>query len=381
MPTPTEPLAPLLGALAADEGLIGELVAAARAASPDVARLPVRETRRHVTLLFAAGLAAFRDPGDAGFAEAEQLGADRAAQGVPIAGLLHGLRAARTRLLEIAVDRGRGAGVPDDVLLRAALDFDRYVGALERHVVDAHHAAERRLARGRRDQRDAVLRALLLGGDPPAGPEELGVFGLRASARYRCVLFDITDPGRAAALEPRLAACGGVFGAVEGRLAGLAPRPPDPARVGSDVLAVVAPPLPLERAAAGYRLCVAALAGADRFARRGLQPALDLAGEIALAAQPELAGLLGDALLGTLDPADGFHRELVSTALSYLDHGQRLDRTAAALHVHPNTVRYRLRALRERAPLPLDDATVLQTLRCWWALHAWLHRPGPAAGR
>ncbi|WP_344936460.1 helix-turn-helix domain-containing protein [Actinoplanes nipponensis] len=29
----------------------------------------------------------------------------------------------------------------------------------------------------------------------------------------------------------------------------------------------------------------------------------------------------------------------MSTAMAYLDHGQRLDHTAAALHVHPNTVR------------------------------------------
>ncbi|HTJ36104.1 MAG TPA: helix-turn-helix domain-containing protein [Dactylosporangium sp.] len=364
-------LAPLLTALAGDEGLLDELVAAARDASPEVARLPAEESRRHVALLLAAGLAAFRQPADdASFAEAERLGADRAAQGVPIAALLGGVRAARTRLLEIAVDRGRAAGIADEVLLSAALDFDRYVSALERHVVDGHHAAQRCLARGRRDQRDAVLRALLLPGAPPASPDEVAAAGLREHMAYRCMVFDVTDPGRADALEARLAACGGVFGTVEGRLAGLVAR--EPSRVDPAVLVVAGPPLPLERAAAGYRLCVAALAGAARFGRPGRHAALDLAAEAALTAQPELAGLLAGALLGALDPADAFHRELAATALAYLDHGQRLDRTAAALHVHPNTVRYRLRALQERTALPLDDATVLSTLRSWWALRAWL---------
>ncbi|MEV6924755.1 helix-turn-helix domain-containing protein [Dactylosporangium sp. NPDC051485] len=367
-------LAPLLAALAGDEGLVDELVATARDAAPEVARLPVEESRRHVALLFAAGLAAFRRPGeDSSFPEAERLGADRAAQGVPIAALLGGVRAARTRLLEIAVARGRAAGIADEVLLSAALDFDRYVCALERHVADAHRTAERALARSRRDQRDAVLRALLRPGTAPASTDDVEAVGLREHLTYRCMLFDITDPGRAEALEARLAACGGVFGTVEGRLAGLVARAP--ARVADPAVLVVAgPPLPLARAADGYRLCVTALGGAARFARPGSFAALDLAGEAALAAQPELAALLADAVLGALDPADAFHRELAATALAYLDHGQRLDRTAAALHVHPNTVRYRLRALHERAPLPLDDATVLTTLRTWWALRTWLDR-------
>ncbi|GAA2372585.1 helix-turn-helix domain-containing protein [Dactylosporangium salmoneum] len=366
-------LAPLLTALAGDEGLLDELVEAARDAAPEVARLPVEESRRHVALLFAAGLAAFRRPGEGlSFAEAERLGADRAAQGVPVAALLGGVRAARTRLLEIAVARGRAAGIADEVLLSAALDFDRYVSALEGHVADAHRAAERALARGRRDQRDAVLRALLRPGTAPAPADDVEAVGLREHMTYRCMLFDITDPGRAEALEARLTACGGVFGTVEGRLAGLVAR--TPSRVDPAVLVVTGPPLPLARAADGYRLCVTALAGAARFARPGSFAALDLAGEAALAAQPQLAALLAEAVLGALDPADAFHRELAATALAYLDHGHRLDRTAAALHVHPNTVRYRLRALQERAPLPLDDATVLTTLRTWWALRAWLDR-------
>jgi DNA-binding PucR family transcriptional regulator len=88
--------------------------------------------------------------------------------------------------------------------------------------------------------------------------------------------------------------------------------------------------------------------------------------------------VLRDALLGGLRPADEFHRELASTAFAYLDHGQRLDQTALALHVHPNTVRYRLRRLQKLTGMPSTPAdaderlTVLQTLRWWWALRTWL---------
>ncbi|RQX58496.1 PucR family transcriptional regulator, partial [Micromonospora chalcea] len=79
---------------------------------------------------------------------------------------------------------------------------------------------------------------------------------------------------------------------------------------------------------------------------------------------------------GALDPADDFHRDLAGTALAWLHHGQRLDQTAAALHVHPNTVRYRLRRLRElTGGPPVEEGarcTVPETVHWWWALRSWL---------
>ncbi|HKS48928.1 MAG TPA: helix-turn-helix domain-containing protein [Amycolatopsis sp.] len=56
-----------------------------------------------------------------------------------------------------------------------------------------------------------------------------------------------------------------------------------------------------------------------------------------------------------------------------MDHGRRLDHTATALHVRPNTVRYRLGRLAEIIGVPLNvTPTMLETLRWWWALHIWL---------
>jgi hypothetical protein len=66
----------------------------------------------------------------------QRLGADRAAQGVPSAGCSAGVQAGRSRALEIAINRGRAAGIPDDVLLEVLLELDRY-GAMERHVIAA----------------------------------------------------------------------------------------------------------------------------------------------------------------------------------------------------------------------------------------------------
>src|SRR3954454_21825610 len=141
----TGTVAALVKDMAQDEQLVDDDIASARAQCPEVARLPWAQSRRHVAALLAAGFAAFARPGepeDDDFAEAVRFGAERAALGVPVAGLLSGVHAGRSRLLEIAITRGRAAGLPYDVLLQALLRLDRYGTALERHVVDGYRTAE-----------------------------------------------------------------------------------------------------------------------------------------------------------------------------------------------------------------------------------------------
>jgi PucR C-terminal helix-turn-helix domain len=371
----------VLHEMASDSAILDEIVDAARAHSPVVARLPVAENRRHISVLLAAGLASFEglgDPSERDFAEATRLGAERAAQGVPIGGLLCGVQAGRTRALEIAIERGRAAGIADDTLVQVLLDLDRYTGALERHVVSGYHAAERELARGNWEARTRALRRLLLGDGPEISPPELARLGLGGAGPYHCVVSDVTEVGSLRAMERGLTAHGGVSAMLDGRLSGLTPRLPAPGTLDPAALVVSSPAVPIEQAGEMYGLCLLALEAAGRSGKRGLHSVVDLAGEAALAAQPLLGRLLGAALLAELNPADDFHRELAGTALAYLDNGQRLDHAAAALHVHPNTVRYRLRRLREIAALPGLGAepgerlTVLDSVRLWWALRDWL---------
>ncbi|TDC73379.1 PucR family transcriptional regulator [Micromonospora sp. KC606] len=374
-------LGALLRGLVADAATIEEVVGAARANSPEVARLPPAEVRRQVTILLDCGLTALEervDPSEQDFAEARRLGADRAAQGISVAGLLRGVQAGRDRAVELVVRHGRTAGIPDEVLLEGLLTIGRYAAALERAVVDGHRHAERDLARAGQEPRTRLIRRLLLGGPVTPTTEELIRFGLRAEGSYHCLVADGDDPVRAHALARRLARHGAVVGTVEDRLAGLAPRLPPADRLDPAVLLVAAPAGPLDRAPQMYGLCLAALRVAARQGRHGLLDVTELAGETALAAQSALAELLGATLLAALDPADGFHRELAATALTWLDHGQRLDQAAAALHVHPNTVRYRLRRLRELTgfpPTPTGEGAgswpVLEILRWWWALRSW----------
>jgi hypothetical protein len=506
-------LAAILRAMITDPAVLTEVATAART-SPEVARLPIAENLRHIQVLLASGLAGFERPDVPDAPDtpdvpeddptATRLGADRAEQGVPLTALLRGVHAGRIRALQIGVERGRAAGVPDAVLLDALLLFDRHAGAMERQVIAGYHAAELERARTSRDERTQVLRRLLHAEPGPApGPEELRRAGLRPEAAYRCVLADVADPVRARALERRLTAPDAVFGLVDGRFAGLLPesagtppthprapgagsgpaggtdkparptqrsqptrptqpeRPteprepagstnpvapenpthptraadsPSPTRLTNPAhptdstsssadsthptdatdptdptdLVIIGPAVSLAALPDTHRLCADALEAARAAGATGPHLLTDLAAETALAARPDLAATLAGELLGRLDPADAFHRELARTALTFLDLGHRLDLTAAALHLHPNTVRYRLAKLSRlaspppatrpaRTPRPApapapaqpptapspaqewDDPRLLPTLRWWWALRTWLATATPAA--
>jgi hypothetical protein len=316
---------------------------------------------------------------DMDFSEARRFGAERAALGVPVAGLLAGVHGGRSRLLEIAINRGRDAGIPYDELLQALLKLDRYGTELERHVMDGYRQAERDLNRDDRTARIRLLRRLLLDDDGgPATPDEDPArFGLHEAGTYHCVISDVVDPTRVRAMEQAFARCGGVLAPVGGRLSGLTPRLPGSRALDPAVLVVTTPPVSLEQARGAYRLCRTALQAARSRESTGICDVVELAGETALAAQPMLANFLSEGLLGALSPTDDFHRELVSTALTYLDHGQRLDLTAGALHLHPNTVRYRLRRLQDLTGFgtPAEGLPVIETVRWWWALRSWSHHP------
>jgi len=250
-----------------------------------------------------------------------------------------------------------------------------YGTELERHVIDGYRAAERQLNRDDRTARIRVLRRLLLDDDgAPAAPEEDPArFGLHPSGTYHCVVSDVADPARVRSLEEAFSRCGGVLAPVGGRLSGLAARLPSGRALDPAVLVVTTPPVTLDQAHDAYRLCRTALHAARAAESTGICDVVELAGETALAAQPMLATFLSGNLLAALSPADDFHRELVATALAYLDHGQRLDLTAGALHLHPNTVRYRLRRLQDLTGFgtPAAGLPVLETVRWWWALRAW----------
>jgi hypothetical protein len=179
--------------------------------------------------------------------------------------------------------------------------------------------------------------------------------------------FAIVMPGRPpyrhAGLAARLRRDGWGLTVAQGdRVIGLTWKPLDLSHLneGQDVLLATGWPTPRgELAAAGEELSVL-IEHAREIGLRGQLDADDYLFEILLGRSPRLAGRLSASVLGPLHGDD--HGELAHTLKTLL--GCRLDRTttSAALHIHRNTLAYRLRRIEEITGLDIANPRDLTRL-------------------
>jgi len=287
------------------------------------------------------------------------LGRGELRQGRPLDALLAayrvGARVSWRRFATIATEAGCG---PDALVALAELVF-AYIDELSAATAQGYAEEQSRVA-GARDRARARLAALLLagGGDPgaladlardagwvlpatvaavhaPAGAPLAARLGaaalvLEADDEVIALVGDPAGPGRLEALRRALAGTGAVLG---------------PA----------VPPAEVARSVARARRA------------RGLRAGLGVAAEEVLVADehrlallvhadPALVAELAGVLLAPLAAETPASRErLEATLLAWLAHRGERARAAAALSVHPQTVRYRMGRLRELLGDALDD--------------------------
>ncbi|QIS09252.1 PucR family transcriptional regulator [Nocardia arthritidis] len=351
--------------------MVAAMVRASREASPPIAALPEEEIRRHARILLHGIVTSDSTPGEEVLAAAERLGAQRAQQGVSIEALLDGVQASLSCVKRMLIEQGDTLSVPPRALLDAVVHLDQIATEVVHRVVHTHRETELNLARTRTERETQTLRQLL------HGEQTASCAPLSASAAYHCVVSDISDPTLAARLATALTAGGpGLSGLVDGRLVALVARLP---RFDDDCpLLVTTPAARPTQVAPLYDLARRALRAGRTAGLAGLRRLTDLALLIATHTQPELGKILAAQLLTDLDPTDPFHRDLARTALAYLDHRGRIEPTATTLHIHTNTVKYRLRRFSELTGHSLTDpdhTTVAETTHHWWALQHWLTHP------
>jgi hypothetical protein len=204
----------------------------------------------------------------------------------------------------------------------------RLIGAL---ATDAHAdpIALAAAAKQARFEPPAEVSAIALAGGEPgriASGIGDGAVGGQLGESVVVLVGDPSGPGRLAAIERRLA----------------------------DAEAVIGPAMPWERA--GESIRQALLAQRLLNAEPGSGPARSDAHlpRLILGSDGALAARLRERELAPLAPlTPGARRRLGETLRTWLDAQGRVEPTAAALGVHPQTVRYRLRQLREL--FDLDD--------------------------
>src|SRR5215217_970562 len=358
-PGPPPGAAAVVGSLVAEidaelDRLVATIGDRIRAEIPDFRRLPHDTLARAIRGNVQRALTALRDlrpPTDAELEQAAAIGRERAEQGLTIDAVLHAYRISITavwsRFGELA--RERGADVASVLAFSETLWL--WADAVMDIVGTAHREVEMEQAREEQQRRDAFVLALLSGtldADRPYHP-------FRARSVSGAVL-----PRRAAVA---LAGDDGLVTGLDRDFAGIAARPPRPL---PRVVCGLGPPRRLEALPAAFASASRALQTAVAFGQEGTLTLADLSIRPAILADEAL----GDAFAARyLEPLAGMGRlgtELETTLRAWFDQEMRIDDAARTLHVHPNTLRHRLRRFEEATGATLRDPRNLVEL--WWAL-------------
>ncbi len=331
---------------------IGERI---RAEIPDFRRLPTERLAGAVKGNVGRALAALRDlrePTEEELERAAAVGRERAEQGLSVDAVLHAYRISVTAVWSRFGDLARARGADVGTVLAFSETLWLWADAVMDIVSTAHKEVELEHAREEQQRRDAFVLALLTGTlDLAELRRESATFGVDPEREH--IAFRARGP------LPR----GGLQIALDHDVAGIATRAPE-ARAG--LTAGIAPPARLDALPGAFAQASRALQTALAFGQEGVFSLADLSIRPAILADDVLGEAFAARLLTPLDELGRLGAELSGTLRVFLEEGMRIEETARALHVHPNTLRHRLRRFEEVTRTSLRDPRVLAEL--WWVL-------------
>jgi hypothetical protein len=288
------------------------------------------------------------------------LGRGEVRAGRPLEALLAayriGARVAWRRLATAGIE----AGVSPDTLVVFAESIFAYIDELSAESAEGY-AQEQAARAGERDARRQALVTLLLQ-TPARDPAEAAAAAAAAQwplpEELAVVVWDADVGRRPIARLP----IGSVAATVERLTCALVPDPGGPGRADEirraleGTRAGVGPAVAWQHAARSFRHAAAALGLAEERGADGLLVAGEHRTALILRADPALVAELADERLAPLEDETPASRErLTDTLLAWLRHDGDVSTAAKELHVHPQTVRYRLRRLRELFGEALDE--------------------------
>lgn len=335
-----------------------EIAGYRRLPEPVVAGQILEICRQNVELFFGLVLDG-RQPTEADLAAFRESARHRAGEGMPLEDLLHAYRLGGRLGWQAIVDAAAQDERP--ALLYGAERLMDYVDRVSAVVAQAY-LDERQHLVSEEERRLRDLFDALVGGQPvTAGLQECAeAIDFPLADLYRP--FAQTLRGAAAPEHAQIAEAlrsRGMLALTEGdRVSGLAPLDaelPDPPN-GDALVAVGEPTMRADLSAALEELRLLVDLG-RRLGHSGrLDPGAFVA-ELLLARSPRLAGLARQRALGPLEKyAERRGTDLIDTLEVFLDSDLDRRRAAERLHVHPNTLDYRLRRVGELTGLDLSRA-------------------------
>jgi len=394
-------------------GLADEMISAIAVEVPDYARAMEGEFGRVVRLGVEHALGRFvdqiEDPtGDDGRGRATyvNLGRGEMRAGRSLDALLSAYRLGSRLAWRRFVEAGRDGGLKPEAIYALGEAIFAYIDELSAESAEGYAEEQSASAGERQRLRRRLVR--LLAQDPPVDEET--VLAAASAARWplpRAVAALVTAPAAAGATGPDRAAVAPAAApaavlapgatpvglpsattevaaeadALAARLARrigdeaigaglerlalvLVPDPGGPARPGrlraatEGRPAALGPAVPLARAGLSVRRAIAthALLVGGRLGDGAFARAEEHLPALVIAADPALAAELAEQRLAPLtDLPEGPRERLTETLRAWLDRPGQVQAVAAALDVHPQTVRYRVKQLRELFGERLED--------------------------
>jgi hypothetical protein len=246
---------------------------------------------------------------------------------------------------------GLEAGLAPEALVTLAESIFAYIDELSAESAEGY-AREQAERAGERDRRRQELVALLL--QAPA-PEATALAAAAGVAQWRVpdeLLVVVWNPDARRRPGSRLPV-DSIVATVDRLACGVVPDPGGPGRAGETLRALegtaagVGPPVDPPGAGRSLRRATAALRLAETRGTEGPLVAAEHRTELLLRSDPTLVAELADECLAPLADETAVSRErLRSTLLAWLRSEGSVTAASEELHVHPQTVRYRLGRLR-----------------------------------
>jgi len=361
-------------ALQVDEDhFVEEIVRSIRTEVPDLAAIPpesmdecIRTGLRHAV----AAIAESRDPNADELARSAASAADLARAGIPIETVLGARRVAIRRACDLLRESGATLGLRSDDQVECIYRMWEWADAMQVSDVEAHRAAELELSGGGEEERAWFVHALLQGTlSPSEVAGRASAYGLLPGAVYLAFRarpapgVDVKQLARAIEATGGQDGFGVLMTTLDGDLCGaLAAKP----RVNGQGVVGLGPASELTRLDGSFQLANRALETALAFGYDGVVTLDDLSLRPAIVTEGDLGARMVRRYLDPLHELGEFGATLEETVGEYLAHGMRIDESAKALFVHPNTLRHRLDRFQQLTGA--DLRTTENVLELWWAL-------------